>query len=114
MALYHKDVFMPPGLKLPTGSMSLNYGGHARMESIADRYGSIKLPNVIDFDNFEPIEVEVNERGKVVKVLYRGSLDNRRDLCIVIIPSKRFVKTVWVNLKTDKHKTLDTSKYHKE
>ena len=113
MPLYHKDVYMPTGLKLPTGTMLLEYGGHARREAFEDRYGKIDLPTAIDFSQFEVIEVETQGKN-VTKVLYRGTLDSRRDLCIVIIPKRRFVKTVWVNLKSDKHRTLDTTKYDKE
>jgi hypothetical protein len=113
MALYHSDVYMPQGLKLPSGTMLLEYGSHARREAMSDRYGHIKLPTSIKFEDYKVIEVEVIN-GKVQKVLYRGKLDEKRDLCIVIMPAKRFVKTVWVNLNNDKHRTLDASKYDKE
>jgi len=114
MPLYHKDIGLPK-VSLPTGQFTLDYSSHAREEAVVDRYGNIKLPRVIDTSKAEVIEVETDTSGKVSKVLYRMQLDERRDICMPVIPRglKLFVKTVWVNLRSDRHKTLDRSKYAK-
>lgn len=113
MPLYHTDIFIPTDLKLPKGTIFLNYSRHAKRAAISDRYGHIPLPDAINLSDYKVIEVEVIE-DEVTKVLYRGQLDEERDLCIVLIPSSSFVKTVWVNLRSDTHRTLDTSKYVKD
>lgn len=110
MALYHTDLFIPENLKLPAGAMLLEYSEHARIEAASDRYGRVELPSFIKFADYTPIEIEV-QNGKVTKVLYRGRYDQTRDLCLVIIPQRRYVKTVWINTHSDRHHTLDTSKY---
>lgn len=112
MKLYHYQVFMPK-LNMPTGIIELDYSGHALRESKKDRYGHIKLPQIINTDknNVTPIEVETEDDGTVNKVVYRLPLDNTRDLCVVVLVATGRVKTVWVNLKSDQHKTLDARRY---
>jgi hypothetical protein len=111
--LYHKDIGFPDDINLPQGFnpvMELSYGSHARKESMQDKYGEMKLPSRIDVRKGDTIEIGVT--GKTVtKMVIRFSYDSERDLIMVIIPSSHFVKTVWFNLKTDQHKTLDRSKY---
>lgn len=111
MALFHKDVGLPQ-IDLPKGKFQLDYGNHARQESVQDRFGEIDLPQVIDADSAEVVEVEV-ERGIVQKILYRFRLDGTRDVCMPVIPRgpRMFVKTVWCNVRGDNHRTLDRSKY---
>lgn len=111
--LYHKDIGFPDDINLPQGFspvMELNYGSHARRESMQDKYGEMKLPRRIDVRKGETIEIGVT--GKTVtKMVVRFSYDETRDLIMVIIPSSHFVKTVWFNLKSDQHHTLNRSKY---
>lgn len=89
--------------------MTPRYGDHARFEAQVDRYGKIALPKTLDLSKMKVIEVEVID-GRVTKILFRGSLDATRDLCIVLT-SDMYVKTVWVNLKSDNHRTLNRAKY---
>jgi hypothetical protein len=111
--LYHKDVGFPDDINLPRGFnpvMNLSYGSHARMEAMKDKYGEAKLPHRIDVRKGETIEIGVT--GKTVtKMVIRFSYDGTRDLIMVIIPASSFVKTVWFNLKSDQHRSLDKSKY---
>lgn len=109
MALYHAEIGFPKGFKAPTGKATPKYGNHSRFEAQCDRYGHIELPKTIDLGKMKVIEIEVLN-GKVAKALFRGSLDETRDLCIVLQPDG-FVRTCWVNLKTDTHRTLDRTKY---
>ena len=112
--LYHMEIGLPEGFEKPVGRVRVSYGKHARKEAFEDRYGCIKLPSFINFHNFNVIEVGMMG-GKVSKILFRGELDETRDLCIVLMPTGMegvwFAKTVWVNLNNDQHKTLNVTRY---
>lgn len=115
--IYHADLGLPKGFVPPSERISINYGSHpdshARAEAKADRYGEIRLPKTLSLHRMNVIEVGMVD-GVVSKILFRGRLDDRRDLCIVLIPNGSRpwrCKTVWVNTKYDKHTTLDTSRY---
>ena len=109
MDLYHTQLGFPKWFVAPKSVVKPQYGDHSRFEAQTDRYGKITLPNIIDLSKFKVIEIGV-VNGKCVKVLVRGALDAKRDICIVLT-NTGYVKTVWVNLNTDTHKTLDKSKY---
>ncbi|AXH49335.1 hypothetical protein HWB76_gp065 [Streptomyces phage Blueeyedbeauty] len=112
--LYHFEIGLPEGFQKPEQRVRINYGRHARKEAFQDRYGRIKLPSFVTLGRFQVIEVGM-VGDKVSKILFRGRLDETRDLCIVLIPGVDnqpwFCKTVWVNKNNDKHKTLDTTRY---
>lgn len=109
MDLYHFEIGFPAWFKVPTGEVQPRYGDHSRFEAQVDRYGKIQLPTSIDLSKFKVIEIGV-EGKRLVKALFRGPLDETRDICIVLTATG-FVKTVWVNLRTDIHRTLDRTKY---
>jgi hypothetical protein len=109
--LYHAEIGLPKWFKAPTATVTPRYGNHARFEAQVDRYGKITLPRTIDLSKMQVIEVEVLE-GRVTKILFRGTLDATRDLCIVLT-ADMYVKTCWINLKSDTHKTLNKSKYNR-
>lgn len=111
--LYHAEVRLPEGYRHPRATVTVQYSNHAMMESRRDRYGSITLPESIDLSNFDTVEVEVIG-GRVHKIVVRGALDSQRDVVYVLMPKAGrpwFCKTVWVNLRTDSHRTLDRSRY---
>jgi hypothetical protein len=111
--LYHKEKGFPDDLTLPRGfnpQMRLRYGGHARQESLADRYGNIKLPDAIDIRKGDIFEVGV-VGNMVTKMAVRFPYDEKHDIVLVIQPADGFVRTVWANEKSDTHKTLNLSKY---
>lgn len=113
--LYHKDVFLPKRIRglVPSGVKQLTYSQHALNEAKKDRYGVISLPSQVEFVKCELIEVDT----LYSKFVLRMGLDNTRDLVIVVIPTDDkkiwLVKTVWINLKSDKHETLNRSIYAK-
>jgi len=111
MDLYHFEVGFPAWFRRPTAVVKPEYGSHSRVEAFTDRYGDIRLPETINLAEFNVIEIGA-EGTKVLKMLVRGRLDQRRDICIVLT-NTGFVKTVWVNLRTDLHRTLDRSKYRR-
>lgn len=109
--LFHTNLFMPNSVKKPVYEGPLRYGPHALREARSDRFGNIELPQCFDASIAQLIEVEFDERKEeVVKQVWRQPLDETRDL-VLVVTKNGFVKTVWVNLKSDKHRTLDASRY---
>lgn len=129
--LYHTEIGFPKNFVPPKGRYDLEYSRHALEASLDDRYGKIPQLKTLSVDHMKIIELGVQD-GRVSKILYRGTLScmechqnktpqsscphPKRDMCIVVIPKAKqpwYVKTVWINLQSDKHKTLDESKYQK-
>jgi hypothetical protein len=110
-ALFHSDVFVPPVAKTPVFEGPLRYSAHALQEARSDRYGGITLPTEFHCANAKLIESEVLlAQNRVVKQVWRQRLDNTRDL-VLVIGEGGLVRTVWINLLTDKHRSLDRLKY---
>jgi hypothetical protein len=113
--VFHKDAYgLPKWFRKPTGVIRPTYSLHAKQAAAGDRYGYITLPETIDLAKFETVEVYLDTHltNKVSKAVIRGPLDKYRDLVLVIHPDG-FVRTVWVNLRSDKHFTLNVSKFSK-
>ena len=109
--LWHSDIRLPDGYRLPSCTVTLSWGSHARGRYF-DKVGG-SLPHSIPLSDFATVEVETKGR-KVLKVVVRGSFDDCDDIVYVLIPrggNPWFVKTVWLNSKTDTHKTLDRQRY---
>lgn len=100
-----------PKINTKFGVIDLNYSNHALQAANNDRYGNIDLPDSVDTNKAKLIELEVVNNRYLSKIVYRMEYDSEYDICIVIIPERWFVKTVWLNRKSDKHRTLDRSKY---
>lgn len=112
--LYHYQVGMPisPAQKL----IKLVYSEHAKHQMIDDRYGVIVPPVAVDLSKCKIIEMEV-EDNQPIKLVVRTRYNNKLDLCIVVNTKDGFVRTVWFNQASDRHNSLDRSKYvrvHKE
>ena len=112
MKLYHCDLGFPSGLYWPNGLYPLKFGVHA--VQAADHDNIYPLPAYVDTRKSTPIEIGI-EDGKIVKILYRIPLDNRKDLCIVVDTRRPvwYVITVWTNDRTDRHRTLNKSRYER-
>lgn len=112
---YHKDVGFPDELEFPRGlkaEVDLHYGSHAREQAIVEKYGLLRLPYRIDLRKVEIFEVATRRGSNVIsKVCVRMSHDQEKDIIIVFFVPDGFVKTVWANLKTDHHRTLNRSRY---
>jgi len=107
--LYHCLLSIPKPYRKPVFEGVLGYSPHALHEAECDRYGHINLPERFEAKGAALIEVETVD-AVVVKQLWRQRLDDSRDL-VMAITCEGTVKTVWVNLRTDKHRTLDPSRY---
>jgi hypothetical protein len=111
MDLYHADIVLPAGFVAPTARVELAWTAHADSARKDDRYGEIPRFKTATLGRLQVIEVGMSGK-RIDKILFRGRLDDTRDVCMVLIPGKRWtVKTVWQNLRTDTHHTLDRSKY---
>jgi len=110
--LYHRNVFVPSRVQeqLPTGEFELQFSRHCQEEA-NDRYGVINLPKKLNTRYALPFEFEVNEKGDLTKIVYKMHYNERYYLILVVVPHEWFVKTCWLNCKTDNHRTLDKSRY---
>jgi hypothetical protein len=117
MPLYHYEIGLPV-VDYPTEALELVYSEHAIQAASGDRYGNVRsrLPARLDMAQARIVEVEAEpERRKLRKMVLRSSLDSGRDLVLVVEPrgTRWFVRTCWVNEKSDNHRTLNRSNYVK-
>lgn len=122
--LYHKEIGFPPGALLPwvMGDLELIYSEHAKQAADNDRYGAVPRLDIAGFAEHEVIEVEIRG-GHAVKAVLRIPCDGRPGLDMILVLlapvqgtgefPQAFVKTVWFNLRNDKHKTLRRELYKK-
>lgn len=111
--LYHKDIGFPKDAQLPRGFSPVlrpRYGPHARQAAQDDRYGPFTLPNAVDIQKGDLIEI-ATVGNTVTKMVVRFPYNDKLDLVMVIQPADGFVRTVWGNEKGDTHKSLNRSKY---
>ena len=113
MPLYHKALGFPKDFK-PLPLFNLKYGPHAIDAAKFDNYGPISsLPKHFLPRIAEIIEIETDLNGELIKLVSRQVHDKELDLILVISIKDKFVKTVWRNMRSDKHLTLDKTKYNK-
>lgn len=112
MELYHADIKLPDGFRLPNRVVNLYWTRHAERARLNDRYGVIPQMPMLDLSQCNTIEVGMEGRS-VKKIVVRTPFDTFNDLVLVLIPGPGawVVKTVWFNQANDSHKTLDRSRY---
>lgn len=101
---------MPAGVRnLANVTLTLKPTEHAKQAARNDRYGAITIPAQISFEGKDVVEAEfVN--GKLSKIVVRLPYDGTRD-AIYVCNIDGLLRTVWFNLKSDKHKTLKKELY---
>lgn len=115
---YHREIGMPHGFKNPFIHVPIVVvlSQHAR-QARQDRYGYIDLDDGDEFLIADEEIVELQfETEQPVKAGARIAWDDNNDLVVVLMPPRQgrfFVKTMWFNRASDKHRTLDRSKYVK-
>ena len=121
--LYHREIFIPDWFEMPTERVKLKYSSHALYACNNDRYGAIPVFKTLPLCRFRLVELgvkkpKVNQLGLpakrvVSKIVVRGKFDETRDIVFVLIPrqGRYFVKTCWVNLRSDLHRTLRRDRY---
>jgi len=124
MPLYHREIGIPKAAlaTIAGKNVRLTYTQHAMAEALRDRYGIINKPPFVatlDPEKIFEVEAHIENSGAwfVTKIAMRMEYDNRRDLIVVLIPAGQpgvlKVKTLWTNLRTDKHVTLQKEKYER-
>jgi hypothetical protein len=110
--LYNRGAYGLPARSAEAfaGIVELHYARHAHDEHLVETLGTDLLPSSIDIQENDVVEIQVSN-GTVAKGIVRYPWDDGRDLCFVLVPYKNtvnhfFVKTVWFNLVSDKHRTL--------
>ncbi len=104
--LFHTTLGIPATLLRPDHGRGLTYGVHA-LDKAQQLSVEDQLPQFLSTHTL--IELEVTY-GRVSKWVVRVRLDATCDLCLAITDTY-FVKTVWVNNRTDTHTTLNRSRY---
>ena len=99
---YNEQVYMPE-LKWKDVDYQLRYSPHSKEQM--EIKGIDEAPNFINFSQVEIVEMEVAS-GKPFKVLARQAYDSEFDIVHVILLKSLIVKTVWLNGRSDKHRTL--------
>jgi hypothetical protein len=111
--LYHKEVGFPKEVEAFFGnSFQLALSNHAYRACHSDCYGDITPPTTVTITPENLFEVETT--GNIVtKLAIRQPYNKEIDISIVLITKQpiSFVKTIWLNKASDKHYTLDKSKY---
>jgi hypothetical protein len=74
------------------------------------RYKQIEIPKKITYDHNDIVELYMTSYS-VDRIVIRTTYDNRFDLVSVYSPTKNRLITLWLNSKSDNHKTLNTKKY---
>jgi hypothetical protein len=110
MALYHFEVGFPEGMHFRP-VLGLVPTMHAQQARLDDPRGIITLPKAFLPGIAQVIEAETDSNGNIIKVLARQPHDSQNDVVYAFIPASRLIKTAWLQTKTDKHRTLDRSRY---
>ena len=132
--LYHQALGFPAGLLdtvCKSFDCSVSVDSHARRALVDDRYLSEAvadgreehpgrfnapdlLPKSLTVDKGQVIELEV-VGGKVVKAVVRQPATKGFDIVLAFIPEALCarIKTLWLNRKSDQHKTLNAAAYRK-
>jgi hypothetical protein len=105
---YHREIGFPQ-VELPSGTIYLQYTGHAARDAVIDRYGNIPLLNRVSIKPEDIFEIVVRA-GKVVKYAVRLNFNADLDIVLVIADGFRVV-TQWFNRTDDNHKTLRREEY---
>ena len=72
---------------------------------------AMSLPSELNPVECKIVEVETDKNNNIVKIVYRKQLNQKLDLCLVVMVQQSLVKTIWLNEANDTHRTLDRSKY---
>jgi len=111
LELYHREIGLPDFAKQLDGTKhTLKLSKHAEQAQYQDRYGAFEIPDVLYVRLPDVFEIGV-EGKQIVKVAVRRKYDDRYDISIVFNKDSGVVRTAWLNERTDRHSTLDASKY---
>lgn len=110
--LYHREVYWTDDVQKQidvalNSGLQLQFSNHAIDKEFIRQIPTSSI-TIDKLKNGECFEV-LMENNKVIKFVIRYGFDDIYDLSSVWIPNSDclFCKTIWLNKKTDKHKTLD-------
>ena len=113
--LYHRELGLPEGLDYLEGmKFAFRVTYHAKQACANDRYGVISLPDSETIHVQDIFELELNDNDQITKIATRHEYKNGLDICLVFRPDRSGIATLvtaWLNKSSDKHVTLDKSKY---
>lgn len=131
--LYHKDLGFPAQsldqVLGKTFNIAMLAGSHARRALVDDRYlsaavadGREDMPGRFDATDLLPRSVTVDRgnlvhlevvNGRVVQALVRVPATKKFDIVLALglDGARTFLRTVWLNRKSDQHKTLNAAAY---
>jgi hypothetical protein len=115
---YNRAVWLPPELLYDIAGREhhLTYSPHVREKLLADKMVKrvedilVAIPNPLPVLAENIVEVTVLA-GVVAKVVVRRPYNKDVDICLVFRVPTGNVATHWFNHRTDKHSTLDRSKF---
>lgn len=135
ICVYHRDVYFPEGLldrakdflkglrsgvvkysrhffNNPFVNNSMSTGA-TRNHYYEPHVAKNILRRAIDLGVGDIFEICTNLSGEVVKIGIRTDYDDRDSIVFIIMRAGNggLVKTVWLNRKNDKHRTLNSGKY---
>lgn len=112
--LYHRDIGFPMVVDTLFGkTLTFRFTHHAKYACIKDRYGVIKPPPSLKIEKGQIIEADT-DGAAIYKIVLRVPYDDKFDVCLAVMPNLNgdsLVKTCWLNRVSDRHFTLDKSKY---
>ena len=111
--MYYKEVGFPSSIELPSGKRSVEWSEHAIREAEYDINGKIRYIDNIILDSYRIFEVETDKDGQITKFAYRTRYNAKCDVIYVFMQkgNNLFIRTAWLNRRSDKHTTLNLSKY---
>lgn len=114
---YHREIGFPCGFKNPfEGEIKVILSRHAQEARYSDHYGYVAVENgPFKLQAGNLVEVQF-EAGVPVKAVLRMPWSAYLDLVMVLLAPVggiALAKTLWFNRASDKHRTLDRSKYVK-
>lgn len=113
--LFHVQKWLPPEVDRYAGkSYALKFTAHAIEAAKNDRYGQIDLNKIksVTIEKNRVIEVETDDlTGQIRKFVLRIPYDEKKDVVVVFVVPEGVVKTLWFNLKSDQHRTVNLRRY---
>lgn len=119
--LFHNEVYLPDKLSYSARkllSTNMKFTNHAmdHIKSKDDKKHNYSEDIVLEAlkkirldKSIKPFEVGTIDNAHASKAVYRVKIDDSNDISIVV--RKNLVITAWTNQTSDKHTTLDKSKY---
>ncbi len=119
--VWHRDIGFPGWFNAkPTGVIPIKWTDHALEAAANDRYVQLTVvPTQIDLSTFEVIEMRTDQErphhpvGLVLRKPWAHGLDSVLALRWHHVTGSWRVTTVWFNMTTDTHGTLDASRYER-